>query len=164
MLDTKKVVQIGIVVKDLDKVLKNYAQLFGIEVPDVQDIPSTQDVPTIYKGKRADFSDCKLAVIQLENTVIELTQPGKSDSPWKAFLDEHGPGVFQLGFQVSDGDAAYRDLGALGISKEHEGFYSGLTYTFTSQKESFEQLGVDLNVKWETDNSKLIASLVEDQK
>lgn len=37
---------------------------------------------------------------------LQLCQPGEEDGPQRRFLDTHGGGVFHLGFDVPDWDAA----------------------------------------------------------
>lgn len=53
--------------------------------------------------------------VQLENVQIQLCQPGPLDSPQRRYLDEHGEGVYHIGFEVSDRDAAEAEGRALGL-------------------------------------------------
>lgn len=52
----------------------------------------------------------------LENVQVQLCQPPHLDSPQRHFLDEHGEGVYHLGFEVPDADAAERAGRDLGLS------------------------------------------------
>lgn len=44
--------------------------------------------------------------VGLDNVQLQLCQPGPQDSPQRRFLDAHGEGVYHLGFEVPDRDAA----------------------------------------------------------
>ena len=51
----------------------------------------------------------------LENVQIQLCDPGELDSPQKRFLDTRGEGVYHLGFEVADRDAAEAEGRARGL-------------------------------------------------
>ena len=108
---------------------KDYPPFEGftvLEVPDVQGFYST-----IYKY-------CDLSNLQLQ-----LCQPG-AGTPQAAFLDERGEGVFHIGFEVDDCDAAEQEAAAVGLEpfiRGRKGTASGFTYFSTPQA------GVTLEVR-----------------
>ena len=51
----------------------------------------------------------------LDNVQIQLCQPPQMDCPQRRFLDAHGEGVYHLGFEVPDRDAAEADARAAGL-------------------------------------------------
>lgn len=53
--------------------------------------------------------------VQLDNVQIQLCQPGPQDSPQRRFLDARGEGVYHLGFEVGDRDAAEAEGRRLGL-------------------------------------------------
>ena len=66
---------------------------------------------------------------------IQLVQPGPAPTPQRRFLDEHGEGVFHVGFEVPDANAADAQAGALGLDVLMRGRRpdgSGFTYFDTS--------------------------------
>jgi catechol 2,3-dioxygenase-like lactoylglutathione lyase family enzyme len=64
-----------------------------------------------------DASDAmRYKVLDLANVQLQLCEPGAGDSPQRRFLDAHGEGVYHLGFEVPDRDAAERQGRALGLS------------------------------------------------
>lgn len=83
--------------------------------------------------------------VQLQNVQIQLCQPGPQDSPQRRFLDERGEGVYHLGFEVPDRDAAEAEGRALGLKVVARGRredLSGFCYFDTRQ-----QAGVVLEVR-----------------
>jgi catechol 2,3-dioxygenase-like lactoylglutathione lyase family enzyme len=83
--------------------------------------------------------------LNLENLQIQLCQPGPEDSPQRRFLDEKGEGVYHLGFEVPDRDAAEAQGRALGLKVVARGRRedkSGFCYFDTR-----DQAGVVLEVR-----------------
>jgi hypothetical protein len=52
--------------------------------------------------------------VNLDNFQLQLCQPPQLDCPQRRFLDEHGEGVFHIGFE-SDVDVAADQAAALGL-------------------------------------------------
>jgi hypothetical protein len=68
---------------------------------------------------------------------LQLVQPGPEPTPQRRFLDEHGPGVFHVGFEVPDADAADARAAELGIAPLMRGRRtngSGFTYFDTADR------------------------------
>jgi hypothetical protein len=160
VIKSKKVCQIALIVEDLDSVAKRYEACFGI-APKVFSIPPASKVPTFADGKPEDCSDVRLAVFELENLVLEIAQPGASDTVFRRWLTKNGPGVHHIGFYVDKADhsEALATLEENGAKLAHAGLYPGSTYTFVDGMENF---GVDFNIKWNTDNADTIASILAD--
>lgn len=152
--------QIALVVEDLDRVVNNYRQTFQLPEASVFYLPSPKEIPAFTDGVQGDYSDCRMAVLHLGNMVLEITQPGASDSPWRRWLDQHGPGVQHLGFMVEerDKDEAFASLEKTGSNMYHAGFYPNLTYTFV---DGYQAFGLDLNIKWNTDNQGKMAHMLQ---
>lgn len=103
---------ICIVVHDLEKSVAYYERL-GIgpwfDYPKGSryvafDVPNTQASDAM-RYKCAD----------LDNVQMQLCQPPRMDCPQRRFLDAHGEGVYHLGFEVADLDAAERHARARGV-------------------------------------------------
>ena len=68
---------------------------------------------------------------------LQLVQPGPEPTPQRRFLDEHGEGVFHVGFEVPDADAADARAAELGIAPLMRGRRangSGFTYFDTAKR------------------------------
>ena len=118
---TKRIVKIGIVVRDIEKTVKEYADLFDIPVPEIRparpagpppSAPETEGakVPgTVFRGKKG-MDRIKTAVIPLEPIFIELAQPVDDFGPWHEFLEKNGPGVFWMAAEAPSGFSEVEEL------------------------------------------------------
>ena len=159
-IGTSKLCHIAILVKDLDKALKNWEQLLGVKAGEPFYLPPAGEVPSFTNGEIGDYTDCRLAVIKLENCVLEFVQPGNKPGPWKDKLDRDGEGVQHLSFIVPDRKKAQETLKAIGAPPAyHIGYWPGGTYSFT---DSVPQLGVEINIKTDDDNTVIKESLLKD--
>ncbi len=142
-IDNTRVVQIAIIVKDIEQTARNYAAVFGLPMPEIQDVPPVSEVPIFYRGERTD-SRAKICCFDMGNIVIELTQPDDTPSGWKEFYDKHGQGVHHIGIQVKDREGALEALETLGVKVNHVGYYPDGSYTFM---DCMDQFGVNFNIK-----------------
>ncbi|MFC0470414.1 VOC family protein [Halalkalibacter kiskunsagensis] len=149
IIDKSAICQIALVVKDIEQVSKNYAELFGVEVPTIFTIPPIEESNTEYRGEPTK-TRAKLAVIDLGPVVLELTEPDEEPSSWKEFLEGSGEGVHHIGFKVEDRGKVIEHFSEKGIPIRHYGEYPGGNYTFV---DSTKQLGVILNIKHEPKES-----------
>ena len=145
-IDGKKICQVAIVVRDIEKTAKSFCEVFGLPMPKIFSIPPVEEAHTEFRGKRTK-PRAKLAVFDLGAVVLELTQPDGEPSSWKDFLDTKGEGVHHIGFMVDDLAATLDFLAKKGMPERHSGDYPGGRYVFV---ESMEKLGVLLNVKHES--------------
>ena len=137
-------IQIAIVVEDIEKAAKTWAELFGIPVPKISETHPSHDVQLTYRGKPAYYGR-KMAVIRCNGFVIELLQPDESDSTFREFLNKHGSGVHHLGFEVGvRRDAIVGELEGMGYAMRTVGYYPGSSWTIV---DSEDDLGVNLNIK-----------------
>lgn len=145
VIDPKSVCQIALVVDDIERVANNYAELFGVPVPDIWEIPPASEAHTTFRGQPTD-TRARLCVFDMGQVVLELTQPDGEPSSWKQFMDERGQGVHHIGFQVKDRDKTMDFFARKGAVERHYGEYTGGNYTFVDSEREF---GVLINVKYE---------------
>ena len=140
-----KIVQIGIVVRDVEKYAKNYAEFFGVEVPEII-ISETEDkAMTRYRG-RPTKARVKQAFFRFDNTLIELLEPVGGPSTWKEFLDSNGEGVHHIAFEIKGMDDRIAEMRDRGINLIQQGrwtSYSGGRYAYF---DSDDQLAVMLEL------------------
>ena len=141
-IDFKGFIQIGIVVKDIEKAAKAWAEFFNVPEPVIQ-IQKKEPIPgMLIRGKPADFGR-KKAVINAGDWVVELFQPTEGDSTFKEFLDKHGEGVHHLGFEVGEKrDSVIQELEQKGFQIRLAGPNKSWTIVDTE-----DCLGVNLNIK-----------------
>jgi len=142
-INPKGLCQIALVVHDIETTARNICEVFGLPMPTVFEIPPVEEAHTRFHGTTTK-TRAKLAVFQMGQVVLELTEPDGEPSSWKDFLDRHGEGVHHIGFMVDDLPGTLSFLSGKGMPERHSGDYPGGRYVFV---ESAEKLGVILNVK-----------------
>jgi catechol 2,3-dioxygenase-like lactoylglutathione lyase family enzyme len=120
VLGTRRVCQIAVVVRDIEKARQAYAGFFGLPVPDIIKPSAANLTNHTFAGEPTD-AECLLAFFNLENTVLELIQPLGGRSSWQQVLDEKGEGVHHIAFQVTDVAGKVSALATHGISLLHQG-------------------------------------------
>lgn len=109
-------------------------------------------------GKPAEYRDCQVAKYQLGNFVLELLQPGESPSPWRAFLEKNGPGVFHFCVPVDDRKLFQQTLAEIGVGlPDHIGYFPQGSYSYVEAK---DQLGLELSVNNQADYRQLFDQLL----
>jgi len=101
-LELKQVNQIGIVVRDSEKVMESWTEMFGIGPWTIRDFDIT-DV----EGRPGKV---RLCFAELGGVQLELIEPVEGRIFHSQFLDEHGEGLHHLGFHVDDVDAEADNL------------------------------------------------------
>jgi catechol 2,3-dioxygenase-like lactoylglutathione lyase family enzyme len=156
-IGTTKLCHVAILVKDIRKATDNWSKILGLPKPNIWTLPPFGEVPTFTDGKPGDYTDCQLAVFELENVKIELVQPGPNSGPWKEKLDRDGEGLQHLSFIVPDRKKAQDTLKETGASAPyHIGYWPGGTYAFV---DTAEQCGVEINIKTDVNNTEIIKKL-----
>jgi methylmalonyl-CoA/ethylmalonyl-CoA epimerase len=92
---------VGIAVRDLDKAIARYREVFGLQVAH-QEVNEEQGV-----------REAMLAVGD-SDTYVQLLAPLSDDSPIASYLDKRGEGIQQIAYAVDDieaVDAALRERG-----------------------------------------------------
>ena len=95
--------QIGVVVKDLDKSIQALGDIFGIGPFRTIDWPPAgrTDIEKFYYGQPGDFT-ARMAFTELGPVELELIQPVSGRSIWADFLDQHGEGIHHIRFNLED--------------------------------------------------------------
>ena len=96
---------ICIVVHDVEKTAAYYA---SIGIGPWQDYPpfSTSTFAELDVPNPAALTGLKFKFVKLGDFELQICQPTDESGPHRSFLDTHGEGVFYLGFDVPDCDAA----------------------------------------------------------
>lgn len=94
--------QIGIVVKDLEKIKKHMKEIYGVE-------PRSEEQETykgdhIFRGEPCDYSS-RIVYYNLYDVEIEYSQPLEGKCPGQEHLEEHGEGMHHIRYNVMDYDA-----------------------------------------------------------
>ena len=126
----KPIIQIGFVVRDVVKMAKRYAEIFGVG-PWKFIEGRARDF--ILHGETLRNKDCglRLALVDLGKIQLELIQPLYGPSTHMSFLKEQGEGIHHVSFGAVEGhDQIISGLTARGIGIEMQGL-AGDVDTFT---------------------------------
>lgn len=123
------ITQIGIIVKDIKKTAKDYAALFGIDVPDIIITDSVDKAYTKYRGHSTE-ARAKLAFFNMGSLQLELIEPDEHPSTWREFLDNNGEGVHHIAFQIKGMNETIDFLDAKGMPLVQKGEYTGGRYAY----------------------------------
>jgi len=108
---SKTITRIGVVVPDVAKAAKAYADVFGVPVSPAKDVKPS-GFPAGYKGDPNAYT--RVAEARFNNMVVELVQPMGGASPWREFLDTRGQGVHHVAFNVPGVESHVRFLESKG--------------------------------------------------
>jgi methylmalonyl-CoA/ethylmalonyl-CoA epimerase len=141
-LESKTVVQIGIIVRNAAKTAENYADIFDIPMPEVVTIADESISNTRYLGKPTDAIG-KAAFFDMGTVQIELIEPIGGPSTWQEFLDEHGQGIHHVALKVQDINQTNELLDQKQIPLIQSGAWDGGEYTYF---DATEKLGLILEI------------------
>ncbi|MCL2276683.1 MAG: VOC family protein [Treponema sp.] len=124
LLKTNTVIQVGIIVKDIEKTKKKWAEFFGVADPVTIDAGDYETTQTKYKGKPAPKAKCKMAFFEAgQGMQLELIQPNGEKSTWQDFLDKSGEGIHHIAFKVNNTKKILETCGEKGIKCVQQGKY-----------------------------------------
>jgi 4-hydroxyphenylpyruvate dioxygenase-like putative hemolysin len=142
-IGTTTITQVGIVVRDIEKSIDHYMQVFGVTQRPSAIITDTVDAAhTNLRGESTE-ARAKLAFFPMGQVTIELIEPVGGPSTWKEFLDTHGEGVHHIAFQVKGTDQVVQFLEGQGVPFVQQGDYTGGMYTYV---DGAPKLGVMLEL------------------
>jgi hypothetical protein len=111
----QKAVQIGIVVKDLEKTTSLLSSLFGIGPFQFIEWPNRPDSKYWYRGKEEHIR-IKQAFVQVGNLELEFIQPIEGDhNAYREFLEREGGGIHHVLFEVDDMESIVKAVAAHGV-------------------------------------------------
>jgi len=91
------IIQIGIVVRDLEKTMDNYEQLLNLSPWEIYTFSPENGVRDFsWKGEAVDDFEYKLALATLNNIQFELIEPVKNVPVFENFLQKKGEGVHHI--------------------------------------------------------------------
>ena len=141
-LGSRVVCQIGLVVRDIERTARAYADLLGVDVPDWFLSDAEEKTHVRYRGQPTS-GRAKLAFFRLDNLSLELIEPVGGPSTWQEFLETKGEGVHHIAFQIQGMDQQVAILANKGMRLLQHGDYTGGRYTYV---DSSPQLGVILEL------------------
>ncbi|HWT73251.1 MAG TPA: VOC family protein [Mobilitalea sp.] len=141
-LDSNIIWQIAVVVRNIQKAAKNYAKLFGMEIPEILVSGLDEKESVIYKGSPSNAIH-KLTFFKMGLIQLELIEPNNEPSTWRNFLEQKGEGVHHIAVFVKSEEEALEYLGEKGIKPLQRGIFELGTYNYMDTE---KQLGVILSL------------------
>jgi methylmalonyl-CoA/ethylmalonyl-CoA epimerase len=129
IIQSKRVTQVAVVVRDIEKARNAWAKVLGVEAPEVSIAVSHFSRPTLYLGNPSD-AEAKLAFFSMDNLQIELIQPLGGKSTWQEFLDTHGEGIHHIAFDVKGIDGMEELFELKGNPTVQRGGWDGGAYSY----------------------------------
>ena len=118
-LGSRVMTQVAFVVPDIEAAVATYAELLGIDPPEIWAPPLREGRQYLGKPLPAEIN-MRVAMIELDNITLELIEPVGGPSVWQDVLDEQGGTAFHhLAFEVDDGAAAAAELASRGYESVH---------------------------------------------
>jgi catechol 2,3-dioxygenase-like lactoylglutathione lyase family enzyme len=133
IIGSNVICQVGIIVRDIERTARAYAELFGVQVPPVHLTAPREVAHTVYRGRPTD-ARAKLAFFDMGAVSLELIEPVGGPSTWREFIDRVGEGVHHIAFQIKDTDGVVRQLEARGMPAVQQGDYTGGRYTYVGSE------------------------------
>lgn len=128
MVPQKRILHIGIVVRDIEKARDHWMKFLGLEkAPNITIASGDPKNPTEYRG-HPSTAQAKLVFLTLDNLQVELIEPiGEAPSHWREFLERKGEGVHHIGFAVKGmGEAYLENYAKAGYpTAQHGGWATG---------------------------------------
>jgi len=119
------VAQVALVVRDLDRVVEQWWELFGIGPWHFYTYGTPLVKQMSYRGKPAEYS-MRVALSWVGPLRIELIEPQRGPTVYEEFMREHGQGVHHIGVLVGDMTAAIRQAEGAGLAMTMDGSGFGL--------------------------------------
>ncbi|MCL2285496.1 MAG: VOC family protein [Firmicutes bacterium] len=139
-LGTNIVTQVGILVHDIEKSIKEFAAILGMEEPGCITTGPIEETQGEYRGQPCD-ARAKLAFFNVGgNLTLELIEPDEKPSTWREDLDKYGEGVHHLAFVVNGMKQVISRLEANGIPLIQKGEYQGGRYAYMDSRKTMKTL------------------------
>jgi methylmalonyl-CoA/ethylmalonyl-CoA epimerase len=124
-------VQIGVVVRDIDRTMQVLSQLFGIGPfrTIIYPPPDRPDIERSYYGQPGNFR-YRVAFAELGPIELELIQPCQGRNIWADWLETHGESIHHIRFNVPDVEPVveYLTQHDIGVSQKGSGLRPGTTW------------------------------------
>ena len=133
-----KCIQVGVVVKDIERKIEALSSIFGIGPFRLIEWPpqGNEGLEKEYHGQPGQFT-CRLAFADLGTVELELIQPVQGPSIWQDFLDTHGEGIHHIRFNVFDEKPILQHLAAndVGVEMWGNGTRPGTAFFYLDSQE-----------------------------
>jgi methylmalonyl-CoA/ethylmalonyl-CoA epimerase len=120
--------QIGMVVRDVQRMIETYARLFQWGPFQVAERHYTESSST-YRGKPGNFKSL-IALAPLGTIQLELIQPLEGETIYREFLETRGEGLHHFGFLIDHTEERIAAMKKMGIEVLQSGRRPGRKYAY----------------------------------
>lgn len=129
LLGSQHIAQIGIIVKDVEKTARIWANTFGLPMPEIKITDTIDKTDAKYKGIPTS-ARAKLAFFNFDNIQVELIEPFGTPSTWNDQLQEHGDSLHHIAFRIKGMQEKIDGLEKQDIDLVQKGEYTGGRYAY----------------------------------
>ena len=123
VVDDSTIIQLGFIVRDLEKTKQDVAAFLGVEVPPTVHSGEYSVTQTEYMGQPAPRAGCEMAFFYFGNLQVEFIQPNEEPSVWRQHLEEKGEGMHHVAFKVKGMKECIAQVEGAGIPMVQKGEY-----------------------------------------
>ena len=141
VLGETTILQVGFIVRDIEKTKQFFADFLGVEPPPTVDGGPYEVSQAKLRGEPIPESNCWMAFFSVAPGIsIELIQPNGKPSAWQEYLDEHGEGMHHLGIAVKNTNESLAACEAFGLPMIQRGYYGdgGGEYAYFDAREKLK--------------------------
>lgn len=95
----KRIDHLGVIVDNLDQAVQGFTERLGLKLDHIEQYGDELDI----------------AFLPCGDTLVELIQPRTNEGSNAEYLQEHGPGIQHVAFEVDDLDASLAELDERGV-------------------------------------------------
>ncbi len=111
----KKIDHIGVAVKNLDKTVELYRDIFGFELLEIEEVPSQK---------------VRVAKFDVNGVHIEFLEPTSEDSPIYKYIEKKGEGMHHIAYFTDDIEGELKKFKEKGIKLINEEPVKGSSGTY----------------------------------
>lgn len=138
LMETNVVTQIGILCNDIDKTAQEYADLFGIEKPEIVMTATPDIAKTKYHGEPTPARTKQAFFHVGPNVDIELLEPDHNPSTWRHDLDTYGEGIHHIAFVINGMKKVVERFERNGMKEIQTGEWVGGRYSYIDAKDKLK--------------------------
>ncbi len=129
-VNLNEIIQIGIIVKDIQKSTEQWARFLNVPVPEIFTTAEYSETHAEYMGKPC-YGRIFQSFFKLSNTEIELIQPiGSEPSVWQDDLLANGEGVHHIAFRTTNMQHSIQEYTDQGYPLVQKGDFKGGQYAY----------------------------------
>jgi 4-hydroxyphenylpyruvate dioxygenase-like putative hemolysin len=138
VMGTNVVTQIGILVNNIDEAAQAYADLLGVEKPEIVITAEPDVAKTEYLGKPTNARSKQAFFKVGPNIDIELLEPDHEPSTWRHDLDTYGEGIHHIAFNIDGMTKVVSGLQKKGFKEIQKGEWNGGRYSYIDAKKQLK--------------------------